>query len=207
MSALIVERLKSSPEQFRPGDPAKLSLSGSFVSKHHRAVLSGRLQTPSAPVSGLTVGLYRRGWDGWRRVGSTRTTVNGSYRFVRPIKKTTTFGTAVWAVGDCSGDSTAPKGCVNETRAEVDSPSVRIVVRRGPLGDLVAWAADGVRGEVTIVVAGASATRTVGPDPDDWRAAVTDLESTGTPRKQAIADVAKAAGVPKRLVYDAVHRV
>lgn len=110
--------------------PAKLTLSGSLVPKHHRAVLSGRLQTPSAPVSGLTVRLYRLGWDGWTRVGSTRTTVNGSYRFVHPIKKSTTFGTAVWAVGGCSGDSTAPNGCVNETRAEVDSPNARIVVRR-----------------------------------------------------------------------------
>ena len=79
-------------------------------------------------------------------------------------------------------------------------------VRRGPLADLVAWAADGVRGEVTIVVAGATDVRTVGPTPDDWRAAVADLEAAGTPRKDAIAEVAKAAAVPKREVYDAVHR-
>jgi 16S rRNA (cytidine1402-2'-O)-methyltransferase len=79
-------------------------------------------------------------------------------------------------------------------------------VRRGPLADLVAWAADGVRGEVTIVVAGAADVRTVGPTPDDWRAAVAALEASGTPRKQAIADVARSAGVPKRDVYDAVHR-
>jgi len=79
-------------------------------------------------------------------------------------------------------------------------------VRRGPLSDLVVWAAEGVRGEVTVVVAGTSDVRTVGPDPADWRAAVASLESDGTPRKAAIAQVAKAAAVPKREVYDAVHR-
>ena len=79
-------------------------------------------------------------------------------------------------------------------------------VRRGPLAELVAWAADGVRGEVTIVVQGATDRPTVGPTPDDWRAAVADLESAGTSRKDAIAEVARAAGVPKREVYDAVHR-
>ena len=31
-------------------------------------------------------------------------------------------------------------------------------------------------------------------------------EETGVPRKQAIVDVAKAAGIPKRDLYDAVHR-
>jgi 16S rRNA (cytidine1402-2'-O)-methyltransferase len=79
-------------------------------------------------------------------------------------------------------------------------------VRRGPLADLVAWAAAGVRGEVTIVVAGAPAVSTVGTDPAEWRTAVADLEAAGTPRKAAIAEVARAAGVPKREVYDAVHR-
>ena len=79
-------------------------------------------------------------------------------------------------------------------------------VRRGPLAELVAWAADGVRGEVTVVVAGATDVRTVGPTPDDWRTAVASLEAAGTPRKAAIAEVAKSAAVPKREVYDAVHR-
>ncbi len=55
-------------------------------------------------------------------------------------------------------------------------------------------------------MAGATDLRTVGPTPDDWRAAVADLETAGTSRKAAIAEVAHAAGVPKREVYDAVHK-
>ncbi len=79
-------------------------------------------------------------------------------------------------------------------------------VRRGPLADLVAWAADGVRGEVTIVVAGARRTaashrtrRRCSPRSPRRRPA-------GSTRKEAIADVARAAGVPKREVYDLVHQ-
>ncbi|CAM3503502.1 16S rRNA (cytidine(1402)-2'-O)-methyltransferase [Nocardioides dubius] len=79
-------------------------------------------------------------------------------------------------------------------------------VRRGPLAELVSWAADGVRGEVTIVVTGAEPVAEVGQDPDQWRTLVADLESVGMTRKDAILDVARRAGVPKREVYDAVHR-
>jgi 16S rRNA (cytidine1402-2'-O)-methyltransferase len=79
-------------------------------------------------------------------------------------------------------------------------------VRRGPLADLVGWASGGVRGEVTIVVAGAPPAPSLPADPAAWRAAVADLEASGTPRKAAISDVAKSAAVPKRDVYDAVHK-
>src|SRR5207342_1869009 len=51
-------------------------------------------------------------------------------------------------------------------------------IRRGPLGDLVGWAEDGVRGEVTIVVSGAAPT-TVASDADSLRVAVGDLERKG----------------------------
>ena len=78
-------------------------------------------------------------------------------------------------------------------------------VRRGPLAELAAWAEPGVRGEVTVVVEGAPAPEAV-TDPETLAALVAGEESVGVPRKQAIVDVAKRAGVPKRVVYDAVHR-
>ncbi|SDS41524.1 16S rRNA (cytidine1402-2'-O)-methyltransferase [Nocardioides scoriae] len=78
-------------------------------------------------------------------------------------------------------------------------------VRRGTLAELAAWADDGVRGEVTLVVEGAAPPEAV-TDPVALAALVEVEESTGVPRKQAIAEVAKRSGVPKRLVYDAVHR-
>jgi 16S rRNA (cytidine1402-2'-O)-methyltransferase len=81
-------------------------------------------------------------------------------------------------------------------------------VRRGSLGELAGWAHDGgVRGEVTIVVSGATSAPTVAGDTESLRAAVASAEDTGTSRKDAIRAVATRAGVPKRVVYDAVHGV
>lgn len=78
-------------------------------------------------------------------------------------------------------------------------------VVRGPLADLVAWAAEHVRGEVTLVVQG-SPPPEVSDDPADLRALVAAHEATGQSRKDAIVTVARSTGLPKRTVYDAVHR-
>ncbi|MET9271171.1 16S rRNA (cytidine(1402)-2'-O)-methyltransferase [Kribbella sp. NPDC003557] len=75
-------------------------------------------------------------------------------------------------------------------------------VKRGPLDDLVTWSKDGVRGEITVVVAGADPHRTM--TPAQLAEEVAKDEEAGTPRKQAIGDVAKRFNVPKRTVYDAV---
>ena len=81
-------------------------------------------------------------------------------------------------------------------------------IRRGDLRSLAVWAADGVRGEITVVVAGASAEeRRVSSGLQtaaDWVAAVDAEASAGMSRREAIAEVARLAGVPKREVYDAV---
>ncbi len=78
-------------------------------------------------------------------------------------------------------------------------------VRRGGLGELAEWAAGGVKGEITVVVAG-YAGQALPPVIGDLVDEVARREETGVPRKQAIVDVAKAAGIPKRDLYDAVHR-
>jgi 16S rRNA (cytidine1402-2'-O)-methyltransferase len=78
-------------------------------------------------------------------------------------------------------------------------------VRRDGLGNLAAWASAGVRGEVTVVVSGAP-EHAVSTDPDTLRALVASEEAAGVARKQAIADVARRSGVPKRVVYDLVHK-
>jgi 16S rRNA (cytidine1402-2'-O)-methyltransferase len=78
-------------------------------------------------------------------------------------------------------------------------------VKRGPLADLVAWAADEVRGEVTLVVNGYVAGA-VDTSPEALIALVGDLEADGMTRKDAIVEAARRAGVPKREVYDLIHR-
>ncbi|WP_169948564.1 16S rRNA (cytidine(1402)-2'-O)-methyltransferase [Microbispora sp. H11081] len=77
-------------------------------------------------------------------------------------------------------------------------------VRRGGLGELAEWAAGEVRGEITLVVAGRTAEEAA-PRIEELVEEVARREGQGVPRKQAIADVAKAAGVPKRDLYNAVH--
>lgn len=74
-------------------------------------------------------------------------------------------------------------------------------VRRGTLADLAEWASGEVRGELTLVVEGATAAA---PDTRDLAAEVARREASGDPRKAAIAAVAASRGVPKRVVYDAV---
>lgn len=81
-------------------------------------------------------------------------------------------------------------------------------VKRGGLGELADWAAEGVRGEITIVVSGASESEQREASglvtADDWVAAVAAREADGEDRKTAIGAVAKEAGVPRREVYAAV---
>ncbi|CDR07311.1 16S rRNA (cytidine(1402)-2'-O)-methyltransferase [Streptomyces iranensis] len=77
-------------------------------------------------------------------------------------------------------------------------------VRRGPLAELAAWAAEGVRGEITIVVEGAPAPGPEEAGPAELARRVAVREEAGERRKEAIAAVAQEAGVPKRQVFDAV---
>ncbi|GAA0987195.1 16S rRNA (cytidine(1402)-2'-O)-methyltransferase [Acrocarpospora macrocephala] len=77
-------------------------------------------------------------------------------------------------------------------------------VRRGGLGQLADWAAGDMRGEITIVIAGYAPDQTE-PEIEDLVAQVAQLEATGVARKEAIVDVAKRAGIPKRDLYNAVH--
>ncbi len=106
---------------------------------------------------------------------------------------------ALAAMRDAFGDARAAAVCRELTKTHEE-------VRRGGLAELVDWAHDGVRGEVTIVVTGADPSAEIGSDPESLRAAVADLEAEGSTKKEAIAEVAKLAGVPKREVYDLVHK-
>ncbi len=77
-------------------------------------------------------------------------------------------------------------------------------VRRGGLADLAGGAADGMRGEVTLVIGGA--TTTAGRvDPETLRAAVATREAEGMSTRDAVAAVAADSGRSRREVYNLVH--
>ncbi|MEU3273598.1 16S rRNA (cytidine(1402)-2'-O)-methyltransferase [Saccharomonospora sp. NPDC006951] len=73
-------------------------------------------------------------------------------------------------------------------------------VRRGTLAELAAWAGEGVRGEVTVVLAGA-APRDV--DVADLVGEVLDRVEQGERLKTVAAEIASASGVSKKELYDA----
>jgi len=76
-------------------------------------------------------------------------------------------------------------------------------VVRGTLPELVAWAAGGVRGEVTLVLEGAPEP-TVELTATELVRQVGVREAAGLTRKEAIVSVASETGLPRREVYDAM---
>ena len=75
-------------------------------------------------------------------------------------------------------------------------------VRRGSLSELAGWAEDGLRGEVTIVVAGAGEVILELSD-DELADRVRALEASGSTRRDAVDAVAALTGVARRRVYAA----
>jgi 16S rRNA (cytidine1402-2'-O)-methyltransferase len=77
-------------------------------------------------------------------------------------------------------------------------------VRRGGLGELAEWAANGVRGEITVVVEGAAPRQR---DIGDLVGEVRALADGGMRLKDAAAQVATTHGVSKKALYDAAISV
>jgi 16S rRNA (cytidine1402-2'-O)-methyltransferase len=90
------------------------------------------------------------------------------------------------ALADAFGDERPAAVCRELTKTYEE-------VRRGGLRELAQWSADGLRGEITVVVQGAPATArriAVGDDAD--------------PRKAALAAVAQAYGISRKAAYNAI---
>lgn len=74
-------------------------------------------------------------------------------------------------------------------------------VVRGTLAELAAWAVEGARGEITVVVQGAEAADT---DPEVAVAEVQRLMADGQRMKPAVAEVAGRTGMARNALYEAV---
>jgi 16S rRNA (cytidine1402-2'-O)-methyltransferase len=74
-------------------------------------------------------------------------------------------------------------------------------VKRGTLSSLASWAAEGVRGEITVVLSGAEPREV---SVADLVGEVQSRVSAGERLKTAAAEVAEATGVSKKELYDAV---
>lgn len=72
-------------------------------------------------------------------------------------------------------------------------------VARGGLGELVEWAADGVRGEITLVVGGAQPVVTTAADHLDT---IASRVAAGERLKTVCADIAASSGLSRKALYD-----
>ncbi|MCC3317211.1 16S rRNA (cytidine(1402)-2'-O)-methyltransferase [Nocardia africana] len=112
------------------------------------------------------------------------------------------FFEAPHRLADCLADAAEVLG--PERRAAVCRELTKTYeeVVRGGLGELAAWAVEGARGEITVVVEGA---QPISADPVDLVDEVEELVADGIRLKDACAQVAaRAGGVSRRELYDAV---
>jgi 16S rRNA (cytidine1402-2'-O)-methyltransferase len=118
-------------------------------------------------------------------------------------RRTMVFFESPHRLADALADAAAVLGADREAAVCRELTKTHEEIRRGPLGELATWAAEGVRGEITLVVAGA----VPGPvelSPAELAAAVAAEEAAGAARKDAIRAVVARTGLPRRTVYDAV---
>ena len=118
-------------------------------------------------------------------------------------RRTAVFFEAPHRLADCLADMADVLGADRRAVVCRELTKTHEEVRRGGLADLAAWAEDGVRGEVTVVVEGA-AEPAVDLTPAELVRLVGVREQAGLTRKEAVATVASENGLPKRDVYDAV---
>lgn len=160
------------------------------------------LPGPSAVTTALVLsGLpcERFCFDGFapRKAGERRRwleTLRGQERAVVFFESPHRLAETLAAAVDVLGGDRAAAVCRELTKTYEE-------VRRGPLHELAAWASgDQVRGEVTVVLAGA----TFGPPTvESLVGAVQERVADGERLTDAAGAVARAAGVPKRALYEA----
>jgi 16S rRNA (cytidine1402-2'-O)-methyltransferase len=120
--------------------------------------------------------------------------------------RTLVFFEAPHRVGDALADLVAAFGAERPAAVCRELTKTYEEIRRGTLAELADWAAAGSpRGEITLVVAGATPGPADRPDDDELRAAVARREAGGESRRDAITAVAAEHGLRKREVYALVH--
>ena len=162
------------------------------------------LPGPSAVTTALAVsGLPsdRFCFEGFlpRKAGERRTRLAG----LVAERRTAVLFEAPHRLGDALADMVAVLG--PDRRAVVcrELTKTHEQVLRGTLAELAAWALGEVRGEVTLVLAGAPEPE-VDATPAELVRQVSLRELAGLSRKDAVAAVAQELGLPKKDVYNAV---
>ncbi|MGY1746912.1 16S rRNA (cytidine(1402)-2'-O)-methyltransferase [Blastococcus sp. SYSU D00695] len=155
--------------------------------------------TTALAVSGLPVDRFC--FEGFlpRRGGERRTALAA----LAGERRTMVFFESPHRLADALADAAAAFGDERPAAVCRELTKTYEEVRRGPLAELAAWAAEGVRGEITLVIGGAPEVR-VELTPAELAAEVAAEEAAGATRKDAIRAVVVRTGLPRRTVYDAV---
>jgi len=155
--------------------------------------------TTALAVSGLPVDRFC--FEGFlpRKAGERRSRLAG----LADERRTMVFFESPHRLADALTDAAAAFGPGRPAAVCRELTKTHEEVRRGALSDLATWAADGVRGEITLVVGGAPA-EPVSLSPAELADLVADEEAAGATRKDAIRAVVVRTGLPRRTVYDAV---
>lgn len=115
-------------------------------------------------------------------------------------ERTLVFFEAPHRLADFLADAAAAFGADRRAAVSRELTKTYEETRRGGLADLAAWAEEGVRGEITVVIAGAP------PAAADLPSAVTDVLSRiagGEPLSSAVSAVAELSGVARKALYQA----
>jgi 16S rRNA (cytidine1402-2'-O)-methyltransferase len=118
-------------------------------------------------------------------------------------RRTMVFFESPHRLADALVDAAAAFGDSREAAVCRELTKTYEEIRRGPLAELAEWAAEGVKGEITLVVGGAPEVA-VSLTGEELAAAVAEEEAAGATRKDAIRAVVVRTGLPRRTVYDAV---
>jgi 16S rRNA (cytidine1402-2'-O)-methyltransferase len=155
--------------------------------------------TTALAVSGLPVDRFC--FEGFlpRKAGERRSLLGG----LAEERRTMVFFESPHRLADALADAAAAFGDDRPAAVCRELTKTYEEIRRGGLAELAAWAAEGVKGEITLVVAGAP-ERVVELDAAALAAAVAEAEAAGATRKDAIRAVVVRTGLPRRTVYDAV---
>ncbi|MGU3291988.1 16S rRNA (cytidine(1402)-2'-O)-methyltransferase [Williamsia sp. M5A3_1d] len=114
--------------------------------------------------------------------------------------RTVVFFESPHRLADCLDDAVEVLGPTRRAAVCRELTKTYEEVRRGPLGELAEWARAGVRGEITVVIEGATP---VVADLETLVDAVEALVADGARLKDACAEVAARGGAGKRELYQA----
>lgn len=115
-------------------------------------------------------------------------------------RRTMVFFEAPHRLADFLADAVTTLGADRRAAVCRELTKTHEEVRRGTLADLAAWAAEGVRGEIAVVIEGSSGRSVALPDAV---AEVTARVRAGARFSEAVADVAVQAGLPRKTLYAA----